>query len=65
MEMPLEQQKVPDSLEEQRTSNELVNLIRKLRWIGMEEEAEGLLEELEWRRPTDVISVIAPSRETD
>ena len=43
MEMPLEKQKPPDVLAEQRTSNKLVKLIRKLRWMGMEkvENTEG------------------------
>jgi hypothetical protein len=34
-----EQQLPHDGLAEPRTSNELVKLIRKFRWIGMEEEA--------------------------
>jgi hypothetical protein len=44
---PPEQQK-PSAVSalEERTSNELVRLVRKLRWIGMEEEAETLLREL-------------------
>ncbi len=29
-------QQAPDSVAEQRASNELIRLIRKLRWIGME-----------------------------
>ena len=49
---------------EQRTSNELVKLIRKLRWIGMEEEAESVQRELSERHvATD--SVVASSRDTD
>jgi hypothetical protein len=31
-----------DILEEQRTASELVKRIRKLRWMGMEEEAQQL-----------------------
>jgi hypothetical protein len=50
---------------EQRTSNELVKLIRKLRWIGMEEEADTLAEELALRCATDSISVVAQPRDTD
>ena len=41
------------------------DLLGKLRWIGMEKEAETLAEELAQRRITDAVSVIAPSRETD
>jgi hypothetical protein len=49
---------------EQRTSNELVKLIRKLRWIGMEEEAESAQHELSVRQvATD--SVVASPRDTD
>ena len=41
--MSLEKQKPPDVLAEQRASNKLVKLIRKLRWMGMEkaESTEG------------------------
>lgn len=30
----------PDSSVEKRTSTELVKLVKKLRWMGMEEEAQ-------------------------
>jgi hypothetical protein len=50
---------------EQLTSNELVGLIRKLRWMGMENETTTLLEELARRRAAGKVSVIAPSHETD
>lgn len=45
-------------------SNELVKLIRKLRWIGMEKEAEPLEAELTRRRAA-ADSVLAMPRETD
>ena len=35
-----------DTSARRRASNELVKLIRKLRWLGMEEEAQGLQNEL-------------------
>jgi hypothetical protein len=35
-------QKPPGVTAEERASNELVKRIRKLRWIGMEEEAERM-----------------------
>ena len=46
-------------------ANELIGLIRKLRWMGMEEEAKRVEAELEQcgARPAD--SVLAASRETD
>lgn len=50
---------------EQRTSNELIRLIRKLRWAAMEQEAEALAEELTRRRATGAMSVVVPPRETD
>ncbi|HUI11945.1 MAG TPA: hypothetical protein VL048_00590 [Xanthobacteraceae bacterium] len=46
-----------------RGSNELVKLIRKLRWIGLDDEAEPLQAELTRRAATD--SVVAMSGETD
>ena len=53
-----------DGLAEQRASNELVKLVRKLRWMGMEEEAEGKENELSVRR-TATDSVVASPRDTD
>jgi hypothetical protein len=47
----------------QTASSELVKLIRKLRWIGMDEEAQGLQKELEQRQATEC--VLATPRETD
>jgi hypothetical protein len=43
-------QKPPDTSTVHRTSNELVKLIRKLRWMGMDEEAKKLQNELTRRR---------------
>ena len=47
MRVRLQQQKPPDDSAEQQTSNDLVKLIRKLRWMGMENEAERVQVELE------------------
>jgi hypothetical protein len=44
-------------------TNDLVKRIRKLRWMGMEEEAKQLQAELTRRSAGD--SVIATPRETD
>jgi len=49
---------------EQRTSSELVKRIRKLRWMGMEREAEALQAML-CRRERSTDSVLAASRDTD
>jgi hypothetical protein len=53
----------PDVSAEQRLANELVKRIRKLRWIGMNEEARALAHEL--HRGSDSDSVVARSYETD
>jgi hypothetical protein len=65
MEMRHEQQKPSDGSAEQRASNELVKLIRKLRWMGMEEEAEKVEKQLILCNVAAADSVVARSRETD
>ena len=64
MEMSLEQQNSPDVTAQQQ-ANKLIRLIRKLRWMGMEEEAASVQTELAQcgAEPTD--SVLTVSRETD
>jgi hypothetical protein len=64
MAMPLEQQ-APDASAVHKASNELVKLIRKLRWIGLDEKAQGLESELARRRTTAADSVLATTAETD
>ena len=44
-------------------SSEMVKLIRKLRWVGLEEKAEQLEKELEPQSATD--TVLAIQSETD
>jgi len=63
--MSLKQQKLPDVSSEQRKSNELVRLIRKLRWMGMEEEAKRVQAEVAQCGVEPADSVLATSRETD
>ena len=65
MEMPLEKQKPSDVLAEQRASNKLVKLIRKLRWMRMEEEAERVQMDLAQRGVPPGDSVVAAPHETD
>ncbi len=65
MAMPHNLQKPPDGLGERRTANELVKLIRKLRWMGLEREAEKAENQLILRKVQAADSVIAASRETD
>ena len=64
MPMTLEQPKHNDAAQDENGTNELVRQIRKLRWMGLEEEAERLQRELT-RRCADSDSVIATPRETD
>lgn len=63
--MPHDQQKLPDSLAEQRETNELVKLIRKLRWMGLQDEAKMAENQLTRREVQVADSVVAASRETD
>jgi hypothetical protein len=64
MPMPLKQPTPDDSVEGESRANDLVKRIRKLRWMGLEEEAERLQQELT-RRCAESDSVIATPRETD
>jgi hypothetical protein len=50
---------------DQSVTNDLVKRIRKLRWMGMEEEAKRLQAELTRRSAGEGDSVIATPRETD
>jgi len=63
MEMPLEQQ--PDKPAGDSASNELIKLVRKLRWVGMDEEAERLLRKLKRGNAESADSVLATPRDTD
>jgi len=63
-----QQQKPPDASDISSTDkapNELIKLIRKLRWMGMEDEAKGLQQELTRRHATTADSVLATPAETD
>jgi hypothetical protein len=62
--MPVEQRESPD-LSAQQHANKLIRLIRKLRWMGMEEEVKRVQTDLAecGAKPTD--SVLVASRETD
>ncbi len=59
------QQKPRHGFAEQQASNKLVKLIRKLRWLGLDEEAERVEDELILRRVPAADSVVAAPRETD
>jgi hypothetical protein len=62
METSLEQLKPPDMSARQH-ANELIMLIRKLRWMGMEEEAERAETALGGISPAD--GVLATPSDTD
>jgi hypothetical protein len=64
MEAPLER-KTPDRPAAESTSSELIRLVHKLRWAGMEEEAERLLKTWERRQAPAEESVVATPAETD
>jgi hypothetical protein len=53
MEATPERRELPDVSAQQRTSVELAKRIRKLRWIGMEQEAERLQIALSSASPQD------------
>ena len=57
--------KPSDERAEQRAANELVKLIRKLRWMRMEEEAKKAENQLLLCNVPAADSVVARSRETD
>jgi hypothetical protein len=64
MPMTLQQPQRGDTAEDESRANDLVKRIRKLRWMGLEDEAERLQREL--TRPcADSDCVIATPRETD
>jgi|HubBroStandDraft_1064217.scaffolds.fasta_scaffold717796_1 hypothetical protein len=65
MALAFDQQTPVDFSEPESTSNELVKLIRKLRWIGMDEEAQRLEQKLAQQRTETDDTVLARSGETD
>ncbi|QPC41430.1 hypothetical protein HW532_00950 [Kaustia mangrovi] len=63
MSMKHASQETPGARAEEETSSELVGQIRKLRWIGMEAEAQPLETRLCRMRVTDV--VVGTPQDTD
>ena len=55
----------PDVSDDQRTSNALIKLIKKLRWMGMNDEEERVQTTLAERDVPPADSVITGPRETD
>jgi hypothetical protein len=65
MAMAFDQQTSAHFTEPESTSNELIKLIRKLRWIGMDDEAERLQQKLAQQGGATEDTVVARSGETD
>jgi hypothetical protein len=65
MGMSPERQIASDTSALESSSNELIKLICKLRWIGMEDEAQRLSQELTRRSVAADDSVVATPAETD
>jgi hypothetical protein len=63
MDTYLQGRRVPSERKHSRPSGDVVQLIRKLRWIGMEEEADQVQRELRHTSPTG--GVLTAPRETD
>ena len=59
----LQGRKIAAAHDQERPSVEVLHLIRKLRWIGMEEEAERVQTQL--HETTQVGGVITAAHETD
>ena len=65
MEVPIKRPDALDMRTQRRTADDLVHLIRKLRWIGMDDEAEAMQAQLADCRVPPRESVIASPRDTD
>lgn len=62
MQLIVGEERLPQVSARQRTDNELVKRIRKLRWIGMDDEARSLQRALD---PREADSVLAMPYDTD
>jgi hypothetical protein len=60
-----ERQKSPDVSAEQKLSNDLIRLIRKLRWMRMDDQAKQAQVELARCRSKPAETVIAGPADTD
>ena len=65
MAIPVEPLTAPEVPADLKSSNELVKRIRKLRWIGMEKEAEQLQASLSRLSPSNRDSVLTTPIDTD
>ena len=65
MNMPLGQTKRPDLSAEQQTANDLITVIRKLRWMHMEDEAGQVQMQLASCRAAPTDTVLSEPPDTD
>ena len=65
MKASLDDEMIPDVPPEQRRVVDLVKRVRKLRWLGMEQEAAELQLALTHAPPADGATVLASPRDTD
>ena len=65
MKTPLDEEVIPDVPPEQRRVADLVKHIRKLRWLGMEEDAAKLQLVLARVAPAERAIVLTPPQDTD
>jgi hypothetical protein len=65
MEIRHDQQKPPDVSAGQCASNELIERIRKLRWMGMREEEEDVQRQVAQCRVRPADGVLATTPDTD
>ncbi len=65
MGMPLERQTPIEPATKGRSKKELLKLVHKLRWAGMDEEAERLLKTLQHAQTPAEDRVVATPAETD
>jgi len=63
--MELHKKNEPEVSPEQTATTELIKRIRKLRWIGMDDEADRIQLELASRGTVPADSVVAVPRDTD
>ncbi len=63
MDTYLQGRRITDAQDYRHPSVEVLHLIRKLRWMGMEEEAEQV--QMKLRETTPTGSIITAPRETD
>jgi hypothetical protein len=65
MGMPLERTTHNEPATKSRSKKELLKLVHKLRWAGMDEEAERLLKTLQQAQSPGEDKVVATPTETD